>query len=88
MAKTTTGPDGGKQKLSPQARRDKQARDKADAMTADRKKKKRDNQTFVDSDGNKGQRSDSDIHHTKSGTQRRTSIAYNRATHTRGEVKT
>ena len=80
MAKTTTGPDGGKQKLSPQARRDKQARDKADAMTADRKKKKR--------DGNKGQRSDSDIHHTKSGTQRRTSIAYNRATHTRGEVKT
>jgi hypothetical protein len=88
MAETTTGPDGGKQRLSAQARRDKQARDKAYAMTEDRKKKKRENQTFVDADGNKGQRSDSDIHHTKSGTQKRTSIAYNRATHDRGEVKT
>jgi hypothetical protein len=87
MADTTTGPDGGKQKLTPQARRDKQARDKYEAMKPDRKKKKRENQTFVDVDGNKGQRSDSDIHHTRSGTQRRTSIAYNRATHTRGEVK-
>lgn len=85
---THKGPDGGKQKLSAAARRAKQARDKAYAMTEDRKKKKRDNQTFVDADGNKGQKSDSDIHHTKSGTQRRTSIAYNRATHTRGEVKT
>ena len=37
MAETTTGPDGGKQKLSPQARRDKQARDKAYAMTKGRK---------------------------------------------------
>mgnify|MGYP003134834239 CR=1 FL=1 len=88
MAETTMGPDGGKQKLSAQARRDKQARDKAYAMTEDRKKKKRENQTFVDADGNKGQRSDSDIHHTKSGTQKRTSIAYNRATHDRDEVKT
>ena len=52
-----------------------------------RKKKKAENQAFVDADGNKGQKSDSDIHHTKSGTQVRTSIAYNRATHTRGEVK-
>jgi hypothetical protein len=85
---THKGPDGGEQKLSEAARRAKQARDKAYAMTEDRKKKKRDNQTFVDADGNKGQKSDSDIHHTKSGTQRRTSIAYNRATHTRGEVKT
>ena len=85
---THGGPDGGKQKLSAAARRAKQARDKAYAMTEDRKKKKRDNQTFVDADGNKGQKSDSDIHHTKSGTQRRTTIAYNRATHTRGEVKT
>lgn len=85
---THKGPDGGEQELSAAARRAKQARDKAYAMTEDRKKKKRDNQTFVDADGNKGQKSDSDIHHTKSGTQRRTSIAYNRATHTRGEVKT
>tara|TARA_R100000458_G_C8275733_1_gene250894 strand:+ start:2033 stop:2278 length:246 start_codon:yes stop_codon:yes gene_type:complete len=81
MAETTTGPDGGKQKLSAQARRDKQARDKAYAMTDDRKKKKAQNQRI-------GQRSDSDLHHTKSGTVRRTSIAYNRATHTRGEVNT
>ena len=79
---------GNSQGLSPTALRAKRARDKAMAMTEDRKKKKRDNQTFVDADGNKGQRSDSDIHHTKSGTQKRTSIAYNRATHTRGEVKT
>ena len=44
MVKTYTGPDGGKQKLSPQARRDKQARDKAYAMTEDRKEKKKQNQ--------------------------------------------
>tara|TARA_R110002167_G_scaffold106010_2_gene272278 strand:- start:454 stop:711 length:258 start_codon:yes stop_codon:yes gene_type:complete len=78
---------GNSQGLSPTALRDKRARDKAMAMTEDRKKKKRDNQTFVDADGNKGQKADSDIHHTSSGTQKRTSIAYNRATHTRGEVK-
>ena len=81
MAETTTGPDGGKQKLSAQARRDKQARDKAYAMTGGRKDKKAENQRI-------GQRSDSDLHHSKSGTVRRTSIAYNRATHTRGEVNT
>jgi uncharacterized protein YdaT len=79
--KTSGGPDGGKQKLSAAARRAKQARDKAYAMSDDRKKKKAQNQRI-------GQRSDSDLHHTKSGTVRRTSIAYNRATHTRGEVKT
>tara|TARA_R110000824_G_scaffold126525_1_gene286089 strand:+ start:369 stop:626 length:258 start_codon:yes stop_codon:yes gene_type:complete len=78
---------GNSQGLSPTALRAKRARDKAMAMTEDRKKKKRDNQTFVDADGSKGQKSDSDIHHTSSGTQKRTSIAYNRATHTRGEVK-
>lgn len=78
---------GNSQGLSPTALRDKRARDKAMAMTKGRKKKKAENQAFVDADGNKGQRSDSDIHHTKSGTQVRTSIAYNRATHTRGEVK-
>ena len=79
--KTSGGPDGGKQKLSVAARRAKQARDKAYAMTKDRKDKKAENQRI-------GQRSDSDIHHTKSGTVRRTSIAYNRATHDRDEVKT
>ena len=88
---------GNSQGLSPSALRDKRARDKAYAMGKDwkgkdtsvfkRKEKKKENQAFVDKDGNKGQRSDSDIHHTKSGTQRRTSVAYNRATHTRNEVK-
>ena len=33
-----------------------------------------------------GQRSNSDLHHTASGQVRRTSIAYNRATHSRNEV--
>ena len=34
-----------------------------------------------------GQNADSDLHHT-SETVRRTSIAYNRATHDRNEIKT
>jgi len=71
---------GNSQGLNPRALRAKRARDKAMAMTEDRKKKKKQNQA-------RGQRSDSDLHHTKSGTIRRTSIAYNRATHTRNEVK-
>ena len=58
----------------------KRARDLAMAMTKDRKDKKAENQRI-------GQQSDTDLHHT-SGTVKRTSIAYNRATHTRGEVKT
>ena len=86
--KTYTGPDGGKQKLSVQARRDKQARDRYHAHL--RKDKRASAQTFEDEQG-KGQRSDSDIHHTASGTTRRVSIAYNRATKGpkyRNEVKT
>ena len=70
---------GNSQGLSPTALRAKRARDKAMAMTTKRKDRKAQNQRI-------GQRSDSDIHHASSGT-RRTSIAYNRATHTRGEVK-
>ena len=70
---------GNSQGLSPQALRDKRARDKVAAMTGKRKDRKAENQRL-------GQRSDSDLHHTKSGAVRRTSIAYNRATHTRGEV--
>jgi hypothetical protein len=80
MADTTTGPDGGKQKLTPQARRDKQARDRLKASEQYRIDRRSENQSI-------GQNSDKDLHHTKSGTVRRTSIAYNRATHTRGEVK-
>ena len=71
---------GNSQGLSPSALRDKRARDKAMAMTTDRKNKKAENQRI-------GQNSDSDLHHAP-GTVRRTSIAYNRATHDRNEVKT
>ena len=72
---------GNSQGLSRVALAAKRARDLEAAKTKDRKDKKAQNQRI-------GQRSDSDLHHTKSGTVRRTSIAYNRATHTRGEVKT
>jgi len=70
---------GNSQGLSPTALRAKRARDKTMAMTTDRKNKKAENQRI-------GQKSDSDLHHT-SGTVKRTSIAYNRATHDRNEVK-
>jgi hypothetical protein len=67
------------QGLSPTALRNKRARDKAAAMTPKRRKRKAENQVI-------GQRPDSDIHHLADGTTKRTSIAYNRATHSRGEV--
>ena len=70
---------GNSQGLSPTALRAKRARDKAAAMTPLRRQRKKENQAI-------GQRSDSDLHHTKSGAIRRTSIAYNRATHDRKEV--
>ena len=70
---------GNSQGLSSTALRAKRARDKAMAMTEDRKNKKAENQRI-------GQKSDSDLHHT-SGTVKRTSIAYNRASTTRNEVK-
>ena len=72
---------GNSQGLSPTALRAKRARDKAMAMTTKRKDRKAENQRI-------GQKSDSDLHHTSSGTVKRTSIAYNRATHDRNEVKT
>ena len=70
---------GNSQGLNPRALAAKRLRDKVMAMTTNRKDKKAENQRI-------GQRSDSDLHHA-SGTVKRTSIAYNRATHTRGEVK-
>ena len=73
---------GNSQGLSPTALRDKRARDKAMAMSPARKRKKRENQATGK------QSSEYDLHHTKSGTIKRTSIAYNRATHDRNEVKT
>jgi hypothetical protein len=71
---------GNSQGLSPTALRRKRARDLAAAKTPKRRKRKAENQRY-------GQRSDSDIHHAPDGTLRRTSIAYNRATYSRGEVK-
>ena len=72
---------GNSQGLSRWALARKRLRDKTAAMTLFRKKRKKENQAI-------GQRSDSDLHHTKSGAIRRTSIAYNRATHDRNEVNT
>ena len=67
------------QGLSPTALRAKRARDLAAAKTPKRRARKAENQRI-------GQKPGSDLHHTASGTVRRTSVAYNRATHTRGEV--
>jgi hypothetical protein len=72
---------GNSQGLSRTALAAKRARDLAAAKTKKRKDRKAQNQRI-------GQKSDSDLHHTSSGTVRRVSIAYNRATHDRNEVKT
>ena len=72
---------GNSQGLSRWALARKRARDLLAAKTKKRKDRKAENQRI-------GQKSDSDIHHAKSGTTRRVSIAYNRATHSRGEVNT
>ena len=71
---------GNSQGLNPRALRAKRDRDRRKASEQYRIDRRGDNHKL-------GQRSDSDLHHTKSGTVKRTSIAYNRATHTRGEVK-
>ena len=72
---------GNSQGLSRDALAAKRARDLEEAKKGKRKYRKAENQRI-------GQRSDSDLHHTSSGTVRRVSIAYNRATHDRNEVKT
>ena len=66
-----------KQKLSPLAAKKKVERDKASAMTKKRKDRKAENQR-------NGQRSDSDLHHTKSGSLKRVSIKNNRGNYGRG----
>jgi len=66
-----------KQKLSPKASAAKAVRDKKMAMSPARKAKKAQNQRI-------GQRSDSDLHHTKSGAVKRTSIKNNRGNYGRG----
>ena len=60
-----------KQKLSRKAAAAKKARDIATAKTPARRAKKAENQRL-------GQRSDSDLHHTKSGSVKRVSIRNNR----------
>ena len=66
-----------KQKLSPVAKKAKAVRDKKMAMSPARKRKKAQNQRI-------GQRSDSDLHHTKSGAVKRVSINNNRGNYGRG----
>ena len=68
------------QKLTPTAKRMKAVRDKRAAMTTDRKRKKAQNQRI-------GQRSDSDIHHTKNGGTKRVSIKKNRGNFGKGTKK-
>jgi hypothetical protein len=60
-----------KQKLSPKAAAAKKLRDTTAAKTPARKAKKAENQRI-------GQRSNSDLHHTKSGAVKRVSIKNNR----------
>ena len=69
-----------KQKLSPKAAAAKKRRDIAMAKTTVRKAKKAQNQRL-------GQRSDSDLHHTKSGAVKRVSIKNNRGNFGRGTKK-
>jgi len=69
-----------KQKLSPRAAAAKKRRDIAMAKTPVRKAKKAQNQRL-------GQKSDSDLHHTKSGAVKRVSIKNNRGNFGRGTKK-
>ena len=69
-----------KQKLSPSAAKKKAARDIAMAKTPARKAKKAQNQRI-------GQRSDSDLHHMKSGAVKRVSIKNNRGNFGNGTKK-
>ena len=66
-----------KQKLSPVAAKAKHDRDVSAAKTTKRKDRKAGNQRI-------GQRSDSDLHHTKSGLVKRVSIKNNRGNYGRG----
>ena len=66
-----------KQKLSPKAAAAKKRRDIAAAKTPIRQAKKAQNQRI-------GQRSDSDLHHTKSGAVKRVSVKNNRGNYGNG----
>ena len=66
-----------KQKLSRKATADKKARDIAAAKTPARKAKKAENQRI-------GQKSNSDLHHSKNGSVKRVSIRNNRGNFGKG----
>jgi len=68
------------QKLKPKAKAAKAARDTRAAKTPARRRKKAQNQRI-------GQKSNSDIHHAKSGGTRRVSVKKNRGGHGRGTTK-
>ena len=82
MANTTThtGPNGGKQKLTAEARKNKQKRDKATAMTPLRKKTKSTAQVFrrnlknIDMEGK-------DVHHSSDGSMKLVNVKTNRGHH-------
>lgn len=80
-SKTSTGPNGGKQKLSAKARKAKQARDKATAMTPLRKKTKKTAQAFRRNIKNIDMLDGKDVHHSKDGSMRLVSVAKNRGHH-------
>ena len=69
-----------KQKLSPKASAAKKKRDILAAKSPARKAKKAENQRI-------GQRSDSDLHHTKTGAVKRVSVKNNRGNFGRGTKK-
>ena len=69
-----------KQQLSKEAALKKAKRDKKDAMSPARKRKKAENQRI-------GQRSESDLHHTGSGAPIRVSIKNNRGNFGKGTKK-
>ena len=80
-SKTYSGPNGGKQKLSPEARKKKQARDKATAMTPLRKHAKRTAQVFRRNIKNVDMLAGKDVHHSSDGSMRLVSVKNNRGHH-------
>ena len=68
------------QKLSKKAKRAKATRDTKAAKTPKRKARKAQNQRL-------GQKSNSDIHHTKNGSTRRVSVKKNRGNYGKGTKK-
>ena len=76
--KTYTGPNGGKQRLSTKARKDKQARDKTTAMTPLRKKMKSTAQAFRRNIKNVDMLNGNDVHHSSDGSMRLVSVNKNR----------